>query len=105
MATIIDNDSGAERTVRVERTSDAGWAVAVIVLVVLLIAGAYAWARYHNVAPAASNPGSANINVTLPGGTEGNGSGTTGGGSSGGTSGGTSGGATSGGSSGGTSGQ
>jgi hypothetical protein len=88
MATIINNDRDASVERVRDTTSDSGgWAVAVIVLIVLLAAGAYAWTRYHRAAPAnTGTPGSANINVTLPSsGTSGSGSGSTGGGTSGGT--------------------
>ncbi|MEO6536753.1 MAG: hypothetical protein ABIT47_03580 [Candidatus Paceibacterota bacterium] len=60
MATIVNtpgNDNG----------SSAGWAVAVIVLLVVLIGGYFLWAR-HAGRPAAP---STNINVSLPtGGTD-----------------------------------
>lgn len=67
MATVINNPT-PERTI-IERTSDsgAGWAVAVIILLAVIVGGAYAWSRYHKAAPA--TPGTANINVTLPAGT------------------------------------
>ncbi len=68
MATIVNNP--AERTERVVETSDnGGWAVAVIVLLAVVLIGAFVWMRYYQ-APAATQqtqtPGSANINVTLP---------------------------------------
>ena len=68
MATIVNNP--AERTERVVESSDSGgWAVAVIVLLAVVVIGAFLWMRYYS-APAATQqtqtPGSANINVTLP---------------------------------------
>lgn len=80
MATIVNNP--AERTERVVETSDnGGWAVAVIVLLAVIVVGAFVWLRYYN-APAASQsnqaPG-ASINVTLPGNTGTDNSGSAGG--------------------------
>jgi hypothetical protein len=67
MATIVNNP--ADRTERVVESSDnGGWAVAVIVLLAVVLIGAFVWMRYYQV-PAASQsqtPGSANVNVTLP---------------------------------------
>jgi hypothetical protein len=66
MATIINNDGTPSR---VERTSgDAGWAIAIVVLVAVILVGGYFWMRSHRAAPAAapSSNGGANINVTLP---------------------------------------
>ena len=65
MATVIHNDtSRPDRPVIVERDSGLGWAVAVIVLVAVIIGGAYVWARAHRSAPAQA-PNST-INVTVP---------------------------------------
>ncbi len=69
MATILNNPGSTERVV--ERSSDGGWAVAVIILLAVLVVGGFVWMRYG--APAAvptdtNTPGSANINVTLPAG-------------------------------------
>lgn len=61
MATIV-NTPGTP----VERSdSSAGWAVAVIILLLLIVGAFFVWGRYRggNAAPAAP---SANINVTLP---------------------------------------
>lgn len=42
----------------------SGWAVAVIILIVVIGVGAYFWLHYRGATPAAS--GGTNINVTLP---------------------------------------
>ena len=78
MTTVINNPTPnpIEKTITVERTttdSGAGWAVAVIVLIAVVIGGAYVWAHYYRTAAAPS--GGTNINVTLP--ASGNQSGTT----------------------------
>lgn len=72
MATIVNNPP-PDRTLQVEKEGSAGWAVAVVILVAVVVAGAFLWMRYNN-APAGrayegnNEPGggSANINVTLP---------------------------------------
>ena len=48
MATIINNPAPTERTITIERTEDsgAGWAVAVVVLLIVLAAGTYLWVHY-----------------------------------------------------------
>jgi hypothetical protein len=54
----------------VERTDDtnAGWAVAVIILLAVVAIGGFFWLRYHQVTPAVtpSSNGGDNINVTVP---------------------------------------
>jgi hypothetical protein len=67
MATIVNNPA-TERERVVDNSDNGGWAVAVIVLLAVVLIGAFVWMRYYQ-APAASQsqqPGSANINVTLP---------------------------------------
>jgi len=68
MATIV-NTPTSERTERVvDNTDNGGWAVAVIVLLAVVVIGAFVWMRYYS-APAAqqpSTPGTAQINLTLP---------------------------------------
>lgn len=72
---MADQERVVERTVRVEKgESQTGWVVAVIVLIVVIIGGAYLWTHYRR-APAAQEPNSTNINVTLPAGTTNPGSG------------------------------
>ncbi len=61
MATVINNPG--------ESSDSSGWAVAVIILLIVIAGGAYAWFRYHRAAA----PGDTNINVTLPTGTQDNG--------------------------------
>lgn len=69
MATIVNNPQ-TERVV--ERESNTGWIIAVLVLIVVIAAGAFLWLRYyHRTAPATSNGGT-NINVTVPALGEGN---------------------------------
>ena len=78
MATVINNP---ERTERVIETSDnGGWAVAVIILIVVLVIAGFAWMYYHPATAANTTPatGSANINVTLPAGGSTDNSGTNG---------------------------
>ncbi len=78
MATVINNPGGTERVIERETDSGAGWVVALVIVVAVLLA-LFAWARYYNPNSVAS-PGGTNINVTLPntgtdntGGTNGNG--------------------------------
>ncbi|KND50282.1 MAG: hypothetical protein AB202_03615 [Parcubacteria bacterium C7867-007] len=52
------------------QNSAAGWVIAVILLIALIGAGAYAWMNYGGGTPAAPAGGSANINVTLPAGSD-----------------------------------
>ena len=70
MATIVNNPP--ERVVEVDRGDSGGWAVSVIILLVVIAVGAYAWIHYHHAAQPAS--GGTNINVTLPAGTQNSGS-------------------------------
>lgn len=77
MATIVN-------TPNTDSGSGAGWAVAVVILLVVLLAAYFGFARWgggHKAAP------SANINVTLPSG-GGSGGGSSGGGTGGGSAGG-----------------
>jgi hypothetical protein len=65
MVTVIEPSNERVERTTIERTSDSGgWAVAVIVLLVALAVGAYAWVHYRRAATPAS--GGTNINVTLP---------------------------------------
>jgi hypothetical protein len=51
----------------IERT-DAGWAIAVLILLAIVLFGfLYAWRSYR--AATATPPGSTNVNVSVPGGT------------------------------------
>lgn len=77
MATVI-NDSGPDRVVTVDRTTDsgssAGWAIAVIILIAVIV-GLFVWYHYHHVvytAPAQGGNSTGSINITLPGGNGGN---------------------------------
>ncbi|MSR70899.1 hypothetical protein EXS62_02570 [Candidatus Kaiserbacteria bacterium] len=63
MATIINNPP--ERVVAVDGADSSGWAIAVIILLVVVAGGAYAWMRYHP-GTAAAPSGGTNINVTVP---------------------------------------
>lgn len=69
MATIVNNP-GPERVIEVGRTGDgmAGWAIAVIILIAVVLA-LFGWIHYHR-APAAQPAAQTgpSINVTLPGG-------------------------------------
>jgi hypothetical protein len=51
----------------IERSGDdnAGWAVAIIILLAVVAVGGFLWLRYYRAPAAAPAPG-ANINVTLP---------------------------------------
>jgi hypothetical protein len=74
MVDIINNPES--RTV--ERSDSSGWAVAVIVLILVIGVGAFVWARYYRApAQAPSSTGGSNINVTVPPPTGGTGGGTT----------------------------
>ena len=65
MATIIENnDTNPNRPVLVSQDSGAGWAVAILILVVVLVAGAFWYMRYYR-APASAAPG-ATVQVNLP---------------------------------------
>lgn len=73
MSTIINNDptTPGERVVRVENSSSAGWAVAVVVLIAVLLVGGYLFMRYRgSPAAAPATNGGANINVTIPTGSQ-----------------------------------
>ena len=66
MATIINNTRPNDRVVEVDRSDNsAGWAVAVVILLLVIAGGVWAYARYYRgAAPAPS--GDTNVNVTLP---------------------------------------
>jgi len=65
MATIIENnDTNPNRPVLVSQDSSAGWAVAILILVVLVIAGAFWYMRYYR--PATSATPGATVQVNLP---------------------------------------
>ena len=68
MATIINNPAPTERTTTIERTEDssAGWAVAVVVLLIVLAAGTYLWVHYQRAARPNTPSGTTNINLTVP---------------------------------------
>jgi len=61
MATIVNNPPA-----QISDNSGSGWAVAIIVLLIVVVGAILLWAGYHRAAPAI--PGTANINVTLPSG-------------------------------------
>ncbi|MEK7068703.1 MAG: hypothetical protein AAB964_02720 [Patescibacteria group bacterium] len=61
MATVINNP-GTTST----EDSSAGWAVALVVLAAVIIAGLFVWPGF--VRQSAAPAGGANINVTLPSG-------------------------------------
>lgn len=64
MSTIINTPS-PERIVEVDRTDGtAGWAIAVLILLVVIGGGLYTWMHYYRGTAAPS--GGTNINVTLP---------------------------------------
>ncbi len=66
MATIIENnDTNPNRPVLVSQDSGAGWAVAVLILVVVLVAGAFWYMRYYR-APANSGTPGTTVQVNLP---------------------------------------
>ncbi|HEY6020265.1 MAG TPA: hypothetical protein VIY48_10285, partial [Candidatus Paceibacterota bacterium] len=68
MATVIERpaDRVVERREIVERTdSGAGWAIALMVLVALLVAG-FVWARYYRAPAAAPATTGTSVNVSLP---------------------------------------
>ncbi len=67
MSTVINNPT-SERVIERESSSGAPWAVAVIILLVLVAVGGFLWFRTFG-APAAApadGGGSTNINVELP---------------------------------------
>ena len=59
MATIINTPSTTDRS-----DGSAGWAVAVLILLVVIGVGAYFWTHYRGAA--SDTNGGTNINVTLP---------------------------------------
>jgi hypothetical protein len=67
MATIIENNAtNPDRPVLVNQDSGAGWAVAILVLVVILVAGAFWYMRYYR-APAAVSGSTIQVNVPSSG--------------------------------------
>ena len=58
MATIINTPSNTDSD------SGAGWAIAVLILLVVIAGGVYFWMQYRGTTPATN--GGTNINVTLP---------------------------------------
>jgi hypothetical protein len=66
MSTIINNPrSEPERTVLVEGgDGGAGWAVAIVILVAVIVVGGFWYARHRGATAPAT--GGTNINVTLP---------------------------------------
>ncbi|MDE2071256.1 MAG: hypothetical protein KGI70_00780 [Patescibacteria group bacterium] len=44
----------------------AGWAIAVILALAIVVVAAIIWARYYNATPGIPNTGGTNINVTTP---------------------------------------
>ena len=60
MADTIITNTPADRS----DSGAAGWAVAVIILLVVVVGG-FVWYRYYRV-PAAAPAGQTNINVTIP---------------------------------------
>lgn len=84
MATIVNNpgSGGTDRVVSTD--SGAGWAVAVIILLAVILIGGYFWmSRAPARAPAENGAANINVNVPVPGT-----SGDTGGGAGGGAQGG-----------------
>jgi len=66
MATIIENnDTNPNRPVLVSQESSGGWAVAIVILVLVIVAGAFWYMRYYR-APATSNTPNSTIQVNLP---------------------------------------
>lgn len=63
MVTVVNNPP-VERERVIESDSSAGWAVAVIILLALIVGGAY-WYTHRAPAAAPQQPG-ANIQVNLP---------------------------------------
>ena len=79
MATIVNNP-GPERVVAVDSSAgSAGWGVAVIILLAVVGVGIFAWMYYQRPA-APAEPGTTEINVTLPAGTDNSGGANAGGG-------------------------
>ena len=67
MATIIENnDTNPNRPVLVSQDSGAGWAVAILILVVVLVAGAFWYMRYYRAPAANSGAAGATVQVNLP---------------------------------------
>lgn len=66
MATVIDNPNEVRTERIVERDSSAGWAIAVLILLVVIAAGIFYWARYRTPAPAQPAPQGASVQVNLP---------------------------------------
>jgi hypothetical protein len=69
MATIVNNPSGRSERV-VEREDSSGWAVALILIALLVVGGLVFFNYFGAPAPAApsapANDSGANINVTVP---------------------------------------
>ena len=61
MATIINNPPGESM---IAPDNSSGWAVAVIILLVVIAAGAFAWIHYHRAGVAAVP--STTVQVNLP---------------------------------------
>ena len=67
MATIIENnDTNPNRPVLVSQDSGAGWAVAILILVVLLVAGAFWYMRAYR-APAGAAGSTVQVNLPSSG--------------------------------------
>jgi len=67
MTTIINDEKPPiEKTTYVDQSSDSsGWAVTVIILLIVIAVGIYAWYKYHRTVYTPPN-NSTNINVTVP---------------------------------------
>jgi hypothetical protein len=64
MATIIENnDTNPNRPVLVSQDNSSGWAVAILILVIVIVAGAFWYMRYYR-APAGQ--AGATVQVNLP---------------------------------------
>lgn len=66
MATIVNNPGGSERVIDRTGDSSAGWAVAVIILLAVVLIGGYFWTRGAAPATQPAERDAANINVTVP---------------------------------------
>jgi hypothetical protein len=68
---IINDDNPMTTVINTPATTDgegggAGWAVAIIILLAVIGAGAYLWINYRQAAAPAAPPSGVDINVTLP---------------------------------------
>jgi hypothetical protein len=67
MATIIENnDTNPNRPVLISQDSGAGWAVAILIIVVVLVAGAFWYMRYYRAPATNTGTPGATVQVNLP---------------------------------------